>query len=519
MRRIPALFLALTACNQAQQVTEATETDQTQPSTGTNSATTTGEQSTQSEQEQPTTSQNDSSSAEPREVWNPAPCPKGWIRPSAGQVDLRILQIGDTELPSYLDLYKTYPKAHAYGNCIQIVDNKVAKVHLEFGPAVQGYPQSWVKLSFEEGERAYEIAVNANQSVPEGMPSYDLSYTHSFEAPDQSKPRLQTWIAGERGADYRELHQLDVTWVSSMPGHLLELSNKSFIHKSSAQGGLETDLGLGFRVGLRLPGGPATPTPKFCATLNTQARCNTFDCGTLIRSQTITDPKSCAAQVQAQCRLNDEVQSIKLRPGDAFTYYDPQDPSHLTTLARRYAFEKDTGPAPKGWQACTPGQVSPAACDCSCVNAGCRPQRLDQALEACGHPSPCQTVTSVFPGTSTQDWSDAQRCLLQSLVERKFGRYPMRFALQDWLHTVALHLTKSGKAILSTNLSEFDVPPLSDASLVWRHPQICDIAAPEVLEACLQTPAADCFVDDQGRFPSKELFINCAPLEQVDCAQ
>lgn len=457
------------------------------------------------------------SSSTPREVWNPAPCPKGWLRPSAGQLEFHALELNGIELPELFDLYKHYPKAHAHGNCIEVIENKIARAHLEFGPEVQGYPQSWVTLELDQGEAAYEVSVLDNKPEPELLPPYKLSYTHSFEDPNNEKPRLQSWTAGAMGSGYREVHHLKAVWVSSTPGHNLQLRNKSYIHKISEDRALTPILGLGFEITLRLPGGPLVPDARFCASLDRQKECDAFDCGTALVKWSITNEAGCEARKQRYCHLDDGLQAANLGPEPALTFYDPSDPSQFMTPSRPILKGEKDPKVPKGWKACKLGDRSPLACDCSCVNAGCRAKRMRDELDACGHPNPCPEIGKLAPNKTTQSWSTSQRCLLEKLRERSPGRYLLDIVGDGLSHDIHLFVTRKGNAIISTKGYWVDVPPSFEDDDIWQHPQICEIAAPEYFEDCLENPKATCLANQKQQFPAKSLFQNCKPLDEVDC--
>ena len=157
------------------------------------------------------------------EVWEPAPCPQGWVRPAAAVLDLRVLRINGIDFSEGegLDIYRSYPIAHAFGTCIRVEDGTIAQVSVEFGPEVQGFPQSWLQVGIDSGEGTYRMG---EKDDPESRP-YSLIYTHAQENPGSSMPTLRSWSASND--DAMQWHDLNARWVSSIPGHHLQLSNKS----------------------------------------------------------------------------------------------------------------------------------------------------------------------------------------------------------------------------------------------------------------------------------------------------
>lgn len=452
-------------------------------------------------------------------AWAPAPCPQGWVRPHEGSFEAQVLRIDGKTADSSFEFQRSYPKAHAFGTCLKVQDDELVELQIEFGPEVQGMPQSLLRLKLEDGENEYRIETKKAYTDPAEPPAMTMSYTHVFSDPSGT-PKLKTWFAGNAGPASYEFHSLRARWVSSTPGHYLIIDNKTIIEAVNPKDPANTimPLDLGFRLKLRLPGGPKHPTAEFCATLDRQDQCELLACGQL---KTITEvqkhPDTCEYRSAAFCWLDSQSDIVELPEKSSRTYHDPVKSYRFTTVYRE-AFDNTPIRVPKGWVECPAGATAPLACDCSCANAGCRPARLRDKLEACKLPRPCADVVSGFPNQTTNTWNANQTCILEHLRDRIPGSYRLALDLGHPNHDHRLHITKDGSVI--TTIGDCDEEQAGSCdNRNWSYPERCKLAAASYFTDCLANPNTSCIARDSSAKKGQTWFSECARITSVDCNQ
>lgn len=463
----------------------------------------------------------DTSSQTPdlKPAWAPAPCPAGWVRPVEGSFEAHVLRVDGQTADGSFEFHRSYPKAHAFGTCMRVHNEKIAEVQIEFGPEVQGMPQSLLKLKIDHGEIQYEIRSEKKYGEPKEPVAMTMHYTHAFADPSTGSPKLKTWTAGAAGPDLLEYHALTARWVSATAGHYLIMDNKTIVEALNPDKADPSflPLDLGFRLKLRVPGGPATPTPEFCATLNTQDRCDLLSCGHLNTVAEVTEPKTCGQTATAICLLDEHTELIDLPDNESRTYYDPQQ-SHRFTTAYREPFEEDPIRVPKGWVACTEGATTPLACDCSCAHAGCRSERLREELTRCKLARPCQDVVSSYPDNDTKQWNENQICVLERMRDRVPGSYRIALNLGDPDYDIQMHVAKDGS--ITQAIGHCDHANLGGCkNRSWSYPASCKLADPSYFTECLTNPNSKCFDRDPMTKSGQPWFLECARIEAVDCSK
>lgn len=469
------------------------------------------------------TASDDTSSQAPDEgsAWAPAPCPTGWVRPQEGSFEAEVLRVDGNTADGSFDFQRKYPKAHAFGTCLRVENDELVEVQVEFGPEVQGMPQSLLKLKLEDGENEYLIESKKTYTDPEPPPAMSMSYTHTFADPSGT-PKIKTWFAGKGGPDAIEFHSLRARWVSSTPGHYLIIDNKTVIDAKNKQdpNNSTVPLDLGFRLKLRLPGGPPNPTAEFCATLHTQERCDLLECGHLKTiTEVIKHPDTCQYRSAAFCWLEAQSDIVDLPAESSRTYHDPVK-SYRFTAVYRDPFDPAPVRVPKGWVACAPGATAPLACDCSCANAGCRHERLRDQLEQCKLPRPCADVVSGYPDPTKNTWNPNQTCLLEHMRDRIPGSYRIAMNLGDPDYDIRLHITKDGSVITSVGDCDHSDEGGCD-NRRWSYPEQCKLAASNYFAECLANPNSNsnCIALDTVAKKGPSWFSECARIEAVDCSQ
>jgi hypothetical protein len=418
-----------------------------------------------------------------------------------------VLTIGPQDFKSEFSLEQHYTHAHAYGNCLQVVDSTIAAVDLEFGPEIQGYPQSWLQLRIEYGEGFY-VTPGKNESEGEDeAPTYTLIYHHTRADEISGVPQVEMWTAGQSGG--WELHQLSARWVSSVPGHHLQLYNKSIVESA---GGAVEPLNLGFDLDLLLAGGPATPTQDFCATVSGQDRCDLLDCGSSMTIYSITDASICTGDADSICVL--ETSSVQLQDNEARTYVDPAQPDRYVAV-QASPWGDSAVTVPKNWTPCQPGMNEWPACDCSCAGAGCRATRLRDELIACDEARPCADVGDAFPADGA--WNDEQICLFEHLRDHVPGYYRVAVNLGDPDFDVHIHVLGDGSVIQTVGSCDHGVFPGCDTARVWSYPSQCQLTNAAFFDACLAAPSESCFEKLWTPGVDDPIFESCERISEVTC--
>lgn len=167
------------------------------------------------------------------------------------------------------------------------------------------------------------------------------------------------------------------------------------------------------------------------------------------------------------------------------------------------------------------------SCDQACWTARCgiKEREAREALERCYGPSPCKTVTRLFPRVGNKRWDSAQRCVLRHLRDGIPGRYELNYFQWNQFYEVDLYITPSKKVVVLQRDTLLLIPPIEDKSPQFSRPELCELPEPSFFSECLKTPRDTCFSQEveeeeeekEENFAFHDWFGHCELLRNIEC--